>query len=519
MIDTMKKGFIASALFFIAAAIPMIGYANPDPDYIKISNQGNKVKLIPHGFDSNIPSQDTANLKWVFDNYSKSDIHLESGTFHISETIEVAGYQGQIKGDGKDSTFIVGRGPLVNGEYQFPGLNADLTERFYPAGVAGLFWFHTVEGNVNDWQANKLAVELKDFTIRVDGVGPELAYYEQPVRTLWTLIHFTGDNALFTDQVGNVPHIELNVKNVNFIAQEVPYVLNGVNRSNTNAAAAMIVYGGENWYQAPGLNGWNELDHSPVNAQVEVKSSYFEGFHQFAIAIEGLFTSNTGTSYTFPTNPVFPQASAKIKNNSFKNVGNGAGVAGSLGFNLLFLAISETEVEVKENHFEDLRAGGVVFINNVAEALPKITSNFTIKDNEFEHIPTNISAASIALLDFGFFNGPYYKLDIKDNKFSAGQGFNASFVEIGMGTGALIKDNDFKGTATAAISIGNTHSPIPPNDVLPATSCHVSENDFHQLTASVANIVLGQGSVLNTVRVEHASDVQDSGQFNTIKID
>lgn len=519
MMKVLRKGFVVSALFLLVSAIPTIGQANPDPNYIKILSGGQKVKLTPHGFDANTPSQDTANLQWIFQNYSHSDIQLDSGTFHISETIEVAGYQGKIKGNGSDSTFLVGRGPLVNGQYEFPLLNLDLKERFFSSGVPCLFWFHALDGDVNQWQANKLSVELKDFTVRLDGVGPEITLNDQPFRSIWSLMYFTGKNALFTEQIGNVPHIELKVKNVHFQAQEVPYVLNGDSRSNTNAAAAIVAYGSENWVEGLGLNGWTEIDHSPVNAQVEIKDSQFDGFHQFAIALESLFTSNPGTSYTFPTNPVFPQATASIKNNRFTNIGNGAGIIGSLGFNLLFLALSEAEIEISNNDFQEMPSGGLVFLNNVAESMPKITSHVSIKDNNFDHASTSVSGSSVTLLDFGFFLGPHYDLDINDNKFIGAQGFNKSFIEIGMGTGASIRENDFNGVASSAISIGNTASPLPPNNLLPATNCDVAENNFLDLTSSVANIVLGQGSVLNTVQVDNASDVSNSGQFNTIIVE
>jgi hypothetical protein len=84
----MRSRFLLFFLVLAGLVLPFQARANPDPDHIQIVGNGRRVKMIPNGFDTNHPSQDTINLQWVFDNYPTSDIDLEEGTFHISNTIE-----------------------------------------------------------------------------------------------------------------------------------------------------------------------------------------------------------------------------------------------------------------------------------------------------------------------------------------------------------------------------------------------------------------------------------------------
>ncbi len=495
---------------------------NPDPTHIKVSNNEKKVTITPHGFSNTFPAQDTINLQWVFNNYRKADINLVQGTYHISETIEAPGYQGRIKGQGKNKTFLTGRGPLIGNDYVFPMLNADLTTRLYPSGVPQLIWFHALDDDVENWENAGVDIELKDLTISLSGVGPAIELNQQPFRSIWMYIIVTGYNAALNSMAPineKVSNIKADFNNVNFISNKTPYVLNNIGYTNANSAAAIIFYGGENWVPDPsgnGLRGLTEDAHSPVNTQISIKNCYFENFHQFGIATECSFYTNPNTGYIFPTTNLFPESTISIKNNIFKNVGNGAGIAGSLGFNILILGISETKYDITDNLFDEIAANGIGLINGVAEIVPKLTSKFTIKDNTFNQINVPIAGNSVWLFDLTAFYGQYYDVLIKDNKFNGETGYANSFIGLSSGTKTVIDDNDFNGSAKAAIEMGNTF--IAPDIVLPATETVVRNNNFCDLVASVANVILGVASALNTVYVSDVSDVLDSGYMNVINV-
>jgi hypothetical protein len=515
----IRSKFLFLCLAVAGLALPCQARANPDPAHIEIVGNGQRVKMTPNGFDTNHPSQDTINLQWVFDNYPTSDIDLEEGTFHISNTIEAVNYQGTIGGMGRDKTFIVGRGPLVDGEYVFPMLNEDLTERLYPPGVPHFIWFHPAEGDVNAWKTNNVDVSIKALTMRMDGLGPEITFFGVPVRTMHAFLIVTGSEAVINAPVGDVSHVKFEMKDVDMQAQEVAYTLNDVERKHANAGVGVIVYGGEHWVPAPGLNGFFEIDHSPVNAIVNVRNCEFDNFHQFAVAVEASYTTNPGTDYTFPDSPAFSPSSIIIKDNTFNRVGDSMGMPGAFGFNALILSPSETHIVIKDNILNDVPTSGIALVRGVAITIPELSSNVTIKDNTVNMIANPLNSAAIDVFDLTFFNNSPLIVNVKDNTFVGGPGYQTPLVRHAMGTLATFHDNMFFGEAESGISVGNTVSPLPPHELLPSVQNTVSDNDFSGLSASVANIILGPASAANTVIVSDPDDVIDQGVGNMVIID
>jgi hypothetical protein len=495
---------------------------NPDPTHIIIHDNGSRITLKPNGFSDTIPSQDYINLQWIFDNYRKADIDLQKGKYHISQTLEAPGYQGRIRGRCETKTFLIGRGPLIGDDYVFPMLNADLTARLYPSGVPHLIWFHAIEGDVDDWKNTRVDLILQNLTITLDGVGPLIDYYGQQIRTIWLLVSITGwktvlDSAI--PQTENVSNNRFVSRNVNYLAKETPYMLNGVQYNNPNVASAFKTYGGEHWVPGPtgGLNGLIEDQHSPANYQMTIDNCKFTNFHQFGIGTEANYTSNTGIPYIFPTNPVFPHASVRIRNNHFKNVGNAAGLHDSLGFNILILGLSETLYDICDNIFDESKGGGMILLSGVAETLPDFISYFKIKNNTFNQVGSQFESNSIWLLDFldlFYPNTGYYNLWIENNTFNSKNGYDQPFINFASGKRGTVIKNTFSGTAQSAISAGNTF--IAPNFPGPFTEGRFTDNNFCKLEPLVADIILGLGSANNYVEVKCGADVVDAGTHNTI---
>lgn len=514
MIKTKLFGFFVA---FVSMGASAFASVNPDPSYIQISNSGSKVKLKPHGFDNHIPSDDTRNFQWIFNNYPHADINLERGTYHISELVEGANYQGTISGDGQNETHIVGRGPLVDGQYVFPALDADKQARMYLPGTPWLFWFHPIDGDVNDWESTKLALKVKDLSFRLDGLGALSTLYEQPLYAVWGHILITGHNANYHEQVGNISHVEIDFKNVTFESQFVTYDLYGQTKTHSNVAAGFLLYGGEDWRpDGVMLNHMNEIDHSPINAQIKVKDCVFKNQFQYGFGAEGLFTSNTGLGYSFPTTNSFPNSSLTAKNNIFDNAGNGANIIGGAGYNILLLGISETDIVIKDNEFLNIPSVGIVAISGSTESMPKEITNLEITDNYFQQSATAVAGHSVFLFDLMYPFTGYFGLNIRNNTFTGDAGYNMAFVNIGMGTGSVIRNNTFSGSGQAAIAVGNFQSPYPPYQILPGSNIEASKNDFSQLNATVANVILGPASSTCTIKVSEATDVINNGQNNTV---
>lgn len=513
MIKTKMLGFFVALVSFAA---PLLAIVNPDPNYIKITDS-NKIKLSPHGFDNVTPSRDTLNFQWIFNNYPHSDIELSEGTYHISECVEAANYQGTIKGKGQKKTHIVGRGPLVDGQYVFPYLNDDLKERMYPTSTPWLFWFHAVDGDVNDWESTKLDLKIKDLSFRLDGLGALVTLFEQPLYALWGFLFITGQDASYHGQLGNVSHVEVDCKNVTFESQYVSYTLNGETKTHSNVASGFLLIGGESWVpNGIQLFHMDEIDHYPVNGQIKITDCIFKNQFQYGFGVEGLFTGDTGMTYTWPTTNPFPKSTLTVKNNVFDNSGNGANIIGGEGFSMLMLGISDADVVIKDNDFRNIPSVGLVAISGSVESMPKQISKIEINNNKFHQSATPVAAFSIFLFDTMFYSTGYSLLDIHHNTFTSDAGYNKAFINMAMGTSGVIKQNTFSGDAEGAISIGNFQSPYPPYQTLPAALFNASKNDFCGLNSSVANIILGPVSVQNTVTVEDASDVVNNGQYNTV---
>ena len=495
---------------------------NPDPAHIKISNDGKTLTFKANGFSNTFPSQDTLNLQWAFNNYPHSDYKLGSGIFHISETIEAPNYQGVIQGKGNNKTFLTGRGPRVGNDYVFPLLNDDLTARLYPTRVPSLIWFHAISnGNENDWKKNGTKLEFRDLTIGLDGVGPSITYYDQPFRSIWFNIIVTGYKAVlpvFEPTADEVSNTKLVVNNVNFIAKATPYTLNGVQYSNYNTAAAMICYGGEYWTQIGGLNGFYDNQHSPINQQIEISDCYFKGFHQFGTGFEGTFTAPPSlpqtTVYKFPTAPAFEAAKINIHDNIYDDIGDGANLIGALGQNIIVLANMGTEFIVKDNKFLNIPNIGVAFASGVAETLPTAMSTFLIKNNKFEHTHSAIENSSIVALDVNFYLQQPYIMTIDKNKFKGECGYAGTFVDLSIGTNAIVTNNDFKGDYGRAVTAGND---VQGGQPLPYFMARITDNTFSNGTNGV-DVVLGDQSYQSYVEVPNASNIQNSGTGNTVVI-
>lgn len=496
---------------------------NPDPTHIKVSNDGKTLKIKSNGFSNTFPAQDTINLQWAFNNYPHADYNLGSGIFHISETIEAANYQGRIQGKGKDKTFITGRGPSNGVDYVFPLLNDDLTARLYPTRVPSMIWFHAISnGNVNDWKKNGTELVFRDLTISLDGVGPEITYYDQPFRSIWFNIIVTGYNAVLPEfEPGNdeVSHTKLCIENVNFLAKRTPYMLNGIEYDNYNTASAMICYGGEYWTQIGGLNGYFDNQHSPINQQIQISNCRFKGFHQFGTGFEGTYTAPPlppqTITYQFPTAPAFEKSRIHIHDNVYDDIGDGAGLAGSLGQNIIVLANMGTEWIIENNKFFDIQNIGVAFASGVAETLPTATSTFLIRNNLFQHAHSAIEGSSIVALDVNFFLNQPYIIIVKKNKFVGDDGYAGNFVNLSIGTSAHVSCNEFQGDYGHAITAGND---IQFGVPFPYFLANITENNFNSYGTHGTNIVLGDLSFNSYVEVPDASFVQNSGFDNIIVV-
>jgi hypothetical protein len=506
---------------WIALSATANALTNPDPSHISINSQETMVTLTPHGFENASLSQDSANLQWVFENLPHANIELEEGTFHISTTIEAAGYQGTINGQGKDKTFLVGRGELVDGEYIFPELNEDLRARLSPLGAPHLLWFHAVEGDVNNWSETELDVTIKDLTIRMDGLGPVLtldvplpdgSVLAQPLRSIYYFIAVTGANPILAAAEGDISRVEVTLKNVDMISQDVSYELDGAPRSNPNALSGIGHIGGYIWVEAPGISGWTLVDRSPLNTDITIKECLFSRFNIDAISVQSPFTSNTTSNYNFPTSPAFPPASVTIKDNTFEGVGGAGGLLSQYSAAVLLASPSDAVVTIKNNQFLNSESMGVLAVNGVAASVPVNNSVLNIVGNTFEMAKTQMSGAAINLLDFS--NALVAKVD--ENSFSGLTGFDLPLVEHYVGAQATFKGNSFSGVAASGIRIGDSVSPFPPHNMLSVMGDFAKENDFDNLSAQVANIILGPGSSASTVKVSNASDVVDNGQGNTV---
>jgi hypothetical protein len=510
---------------WIALSATANALTNPDPSHISINSLETTVTLTPHGFENAPLSQDSANLQWVLENLPHANIELEEGTFHISTTIEAAGYQGTISGQGKDKTFLVGRGELVDGEYIFPELNEDLRTRFFPSGAPHLLWFHAVEGDVNNWSETELDVTIKDLTIRMDGLGPVLtmdvplpdgSVLAQPLRTIYCFIVVTSANPILTAAEGDISRVEVTLKNVDMIAQDVSYELDGVPRSNPNALCGIGHIGGFIWVEAPGISGWTLVDRSPLNTDITIKECLFSRFSIEAISVESPFTSNTTSNYNFPTNPAFPPASVTIKDNTFEGVGGAGGLFSQFSTTILLVSPSDAVVTIKNNQFLNSESMGILAINGVAASVPVNNSVLNVVGNTFEMAKTQMSGAAINLLDFSFGSAGILAANIKENSFIGLTGFDLPLVDHLIGAQATFKENSFSGVAASGIRIGDSVSPFPPHNMLPVVGDFAKENDFDNLSAQVANIILGPGSSASTVKVSNASDVVDNGQGNIV---
>lgn len=465
---------------------------NPDPDFIEIAAHGKRVTIKPHGFQEIFPSQDTTNLQWFFEHYPHANLCLDSGLFHLSQTIEAVGYQGTIQGAGKTETFLVGRGPLVDSvEHIFPSLSESLKTRLNPSGVPHLFWFHPGTSTVDAWQYHKVDLKIRDLTIRLDGVGPIMTLNEKSVRSIGSLILLTGAQAIFKDPRLEVSHLRVNVRNVAFKGGITSYALEGVARGNSNTATGLMVYGGKNWIQGAGINGWKAIDQAPLNAQIEIRGCQFHALHQSGLSVETLFTHNTTTSYKFPRVP-FPMAHLNVRQNEFRAIGGGAGI--SPGSNILSSGHSGALIQITNNQFEDIRATGITLHSSISEKLLKAISTVMIEANTFNHVASGISQASIRVLDSSFLRSGHHQLTITENKFTAPSGFNKSLIEIGMGAGVQIIENIFAGTALAGILIGAG---------LSAVGSHLAGNNFEALEGTHIN--LGPGAVNTTIAGIHDS--------------
>lgn len=493
---------------------------NPDPSHIKISNSG-KVTITPYGLGST-PAPDTANLEWALNHYS--DIKLEQGTFHLDRTIEVVNFQGKIKGAGKTKTFIVGRGPLNGTNYVFPYLTADLSERVYPSGVPHLIWFHTDKfTDPNDWVDNRIDLDLKDLTIRQDGIGPAISLLTQPLRSVWALLVISGSNASYSVAGGNVASVAVSIKDVDFSAQYVPYLKDDDLVSAANAAVGVLVYGGEQWgTERDDLSGWYEIDHSPVNAQLTIKDCSFTNFHQFAWGVEGLTTNNPGGVHIYPTDPVFPRSSVDAKNNNYINCGNGGNLIGTGGYTNLILASSDTDIKIADNQFLNNPAIGIAILSGIAEAptLNKISFPIQIKDNYFQQVGGTYSSSAIILIDVSAFSTGGPDVTIADNEFHGENGYVQFQIMSAMGKNMVVKDNLFSGTSLGAIAISPANIFDPSGPPMPSVNMLIKDNDLDDLTAyGPAKIFIGSGANYNTIYVDSLNDVLDvngASSTNTI---
>lgn len=514
----------------------LVTTTNPDRDHIQIYNGGSLIIIKPNGFSSTFPAQDTINLQWVFNNYPSATIILHAGIFHVSQLIEGPNFTGSLLGLGVDQTYIVGRGPFNSdiGNYEFPLLNADLTTRLYPSSIPHLFWFHAIDdGNVNNWMANQVNLTVKNLTVRLDGVGPAVTYIGTPIRTIWSFFAITAANPVFTDVVGNISHVQFDFENVVMTSQSISYVLGGVTLNNPNTALAILSYGAETWVPSPfGLNGFGEVNHKPCNMVANISNCIFNSFWTFGTIFETPYTVNPGSNYSFPTNPVFPQASINVHNNIYNNISsNPLPIPLESGQNILVLNPSDTYMNISNNIFNNITGAGVGFIRGlVISGILQNSSTADIHNNIFNLVPvTNSNAGAVQIID----NAQYVdnnlvnpiKLSVHNNYFSAPSGFQAPIIFAFLASQCSFSNNVFSGSGPFAISIGATPNVLtedgienPFGSILPGTDCIVVNNDFSSFTPSIVNIILGTQSADNRVTVFRATDVLDTGSGNQITV-
>jgi len=356
---------------------------------------------------------DTDNIQAAFDAAVAagpcSVVEFTAGTFLYSRPIIVANFDGTFRGAGKDQTIIENLS-----DSPFP-----LMDRGPLSGFSGLFCFY------NEGTGSSTSINISDFTMQVMGESEVFNNHLQPTDIFFTAINFIGGVSGIKDFAESYANIT--VGNIDIIGQEGPDFIEWLNLE------AGIMIRGE-----PILE-WTENGHlynydKPLVGNIIIRDCKF----------------NTMFVPIFPM--VLKDSDVIITGNQIFNAAFG-----------IWLPDFDNSISVISNNvFEEIWWIGI-FIESafqstiglecgpVTELFPNLPSKFLVHHNE---LYLHGIADGVGLVDYGIEFGiaKTMESEITENLInlentSYGGIFSFASRDI------LVRENEFRGTATYAISV------------------------------------------------------------------
>ncbi len=514
------------ALFIIVSlALATVAVStNPDPSRISVANNGD-ITITPRGMQTlqGGESQDYTNLYWALNNLPRGGtIKLKAGQFHVSRMIVVRGFAGTIKGKGTDKTFIVGRGPLVGGQYEFPHMTPQEEATFFGPGFPGLFWFWNKPLTEGPWTDVSTLLTLRDITFTIEGGGPpkQISDGPSPARlAVWAMIFVSGSSPVYPQVSGSeVGHLEVDIKDCDFIAQgqSLPY--------GSNSYLALQVFGGEEYVpgdpQQPALlnNGEVEVGHVPVHAVINIRDCNIHNMVGIGFSLEAVFEVPAAGSPPTTVNLVWPDqsqaalplASVSVTHCTFSQGGRGITYAFYPYSGVLLLAPSNVSIDISHNTFSSANTWAFALYSGplVMETPQAPGAVIRLSHNTFDMVTTASSNPALEIFDIGPIET--FRLFIVNNEFIGDANYAMPFITQTSGLSRVfIMGNTFSGHAGAAMNIG-------PWGAFTSAGATVMNNDFDDLLSSSPAIILGPGSRNVVVYKQDSDDVLDQGTGNVV---
>jgi len=480
---------------------------NPDPAFMQVEQNGRRIVIRPHGFEEVTTmqkSKDTVNLQWALNNLvDGGSIVAQRGNFHISHPLIARGFRGALVGSGIDRTVFTARGPKnEEGHYVFPDHDEEGRRTVWATGRSNIITFVNTPSKFQN-------VQVRQFTMTVEGSGEELLYFGLPTHNVLGAIMICDSycGTYNSSLPSRVEHIDFAADSIRIYGQD-----DLLDADGTNLQQGIIAFGGEEWKRAePGtsVGGWDEGNHNPVNINFRVTNSFFSNIWIHACIVEGplsipSLTSplRSTTSFTFPDPSSFPPSSIVISNNVFDRVAWGSFYEPTTLFASAVLSPSGTSVTWSGNQFLRMSSYGIVALAGHAMThtpWPLEPNQLTIEYNYFQSVapsnPITFNTAAISIIDLELVpptNTPVLFTVIQYNIFECEVGYSASLVDHVIGIGLAVVANEFKGRCPSAISLGATN--VPGAGYLPAMYDQILFNSFESFNSTrdpQANIVLG----------------------------